>query len=60
MVLAEIKLYHAKKLITDEQFAEAAKVFLKDKADLLSKGKEDERKQAVAALLPRKAPAPKR
>ena len=51
--LAEIKVYHAKKLITDQQFQDAAKVFLKDKAELLAKGKESERKEAVAALLPR-------
>ncbi len=51
--LAEIKAYHSKKLISDQQFADAAKVFLKDKADLLTKGKEDERRQALASLLPK-------
>jgi hypothetical protein len=53
-VLAEIKLYHSKKLISDQQFQEAAKVFLKDKADLLAKGKEDERRKALDSLFPKK------
>ena len=52
--LAEIKFYHAKKLLTDQQFNDAAKAILKDKADLLNKGKEDERRQALASLLPKK------
>jgi hypothetical protein len=52
--LAEVKFYHAKKLLTDKQFQDAAKAILKDKAELLSKGKEDERRQALASLLPKK------
>jgi hypothetical protein len=52
--LAEIKFFHAKKLITDQQFQDAAKAILKDKADLLNKGKEDERRQALVSLLPKK------
>ncbi|HZL90371.1 MAG TPA: hypothetical protein VFB96_18540 [Pirellulaceae bacterium] len=54
-VLAEIKLYESKKLITKQQFDDAAKAILKDKADLLNKGKEEERRQALASLLPKKA-----
>lgn len=53
-VLAEIKLYHSKKLISDQQFQDAAKVFLRDKAELLAKGKEDERRKALDSLLPKK------
>lgn len=52
--LAEIKLYHSKKLISDQQFQDAAKVFLKDKAELLAKGKEDERRKALDSMLPKK------
>ncbi len=56
-VLAEIKVYHARKLITDQQFQDAAKAMLKDKADLLAKGTEKERREALAALLPKAAVA---
>jgi hypothetical protein len=52
--LAEIKVYHSKNLITDQQFQDAAKVFLKDKSELLAKGKEDERRKALDSLLPKK------
>ena len=53
-VLAEIRLYHAMKLITDEQYATAVKSLVKNKADVLVKdGKEEERKEALADLLPK-------
>jgi hypothetical protein len=55
--LVEIKFYHSKKLITDQQFADAAKALLSDKAEHLSKGKEDERREALTAFLPKK-PSP--
>ena len=52
--LVEIKFFHSKKLINDQQFQEACKAILADKAEMLAKAKEAERREALTALLPKK------